>query len=170
MLGVGDVTLLDLPDGALAATPPGELDAHVDAWLDVETAALLVFEPGGVTGHSDHRAATQAAQRVADRRRLPVGEWGLHPLTAQLRDEHGLSVRAIADGPQVFDVEVDRAAQCEAIRCHVSQLDEDPTVFKRLQLQGSRERVRVRPPGTSVREEEQRWTVTTGTPATPVTT
>ncbi len=154
-LHVAHVTLLDLPDGCLDETPASELDAHVDAWLGGDIAALLVFEPNGVTGHPDHRAATRAAERVADRRGLPVVEWGLHPVAAaRLRDEHGLSFQAIDDGPQVLDIDVDRTAQHEAVRCHVSQLDEDPTVFKRLRVQGNLERVRLRSPDTRPRPGE----------------
>ena len=44
----------------------------------------------------------------------------------QLRDEYGLSLLAIDDGPDAFDVEVDRTEQCQAIRCH--QHDDDPAV------------------------------------------
>lgn len=59
----------------------------------------------------------------------------------QLRDEYGLSLLAIDDGPDAFDVEVDRTEQRQAIRCHFSQHDDDPAVFKRLRVQGHLERV-----------------------------
>ena len=147
MLGVADATLLDLPDGGLDARPVGELDAIIDTWLGDDTAALIVFEPHGVTGHPDHRAVTAAAERVADRRALLVVEWGLHPATSsRLHTQHGLRFHAIDDGAGVFDVDVDRATQLAAIRCHASQLDDDPVVFKRLAVQGDVERVRIRTP------------------------
>lgn len=150
VLGVAQVDLLDLPDGALDTLPEVEVDARIDNWLDDVTAALIVFEPLGITGHPDHRAATAAAERIADRRRLPVVEWGIDPITAQqLRQRYGAEFRTMADGPDVFDVPVERRVQLEAIRCHRSQLDDDPIVLKRLSLQGATERVRLRRPQSS---------------------
>ncbi len=147
VLGIEQVTLLDLPDGALHTYAEGELDAHIEAWFDATTAAFVVFEPQGVTGHTDHRAVTAAAERIADRRKLPVVEWGIDPTTAdQLQQQHGARFRAIADGPAVVDVAVDREGQLAAIRCHRSQLDDGAIVFKRLALQGNIERIRVRRP------------------------
>jgi LmbE family N-acetylglucosaminyl deacetylase len=149
LLGVADVAMLDLPDGGLATLPDGELDARIESWLDDATATLVVFEPQGVTGHPDHRAATASAERIADRHLLQVVEWGLDPVTAaRLEEESEMPFHAIADGPAVFDVPVERAEQLEAIRCHRSQLDDDPIVLKRLALQGSIERVRLRSPGS----------------------
>ena len=105
ILGVTHVTLLDFPDGRLDAVPDAELDAHIDSWLTKDVAALVVLEPQGVTGHPDHRAASRAAERVADRRVLPVIEWGVDPrAAARLHDEHGLSFQSIDDGPGVHDV------------------------------------------------------------------
>jgi hypothetical protein len=45
-----------------------------------------------------------------------------------------------ADGS---DVEVDRTAQLDAIRCHASQAHDNPVLQRRLALQGSRERLRL---------------------------
>ncbi|HEY5011898.1 MAG TPA: PIG-L deacetylase family protein [Acidimicrobiia bacterium] len=155
-LGVADVALLDLPDGGLDTCSADELDARIDNWLDDTTAALIVFEPQGVTGHPDHRAATAAAERIADRRDLPVVEWGLDPVTvARLEEQYDMRFHAIVDGPHVFDLPVGRGEQLEAIQCHSSQLDDDPIVLKRLALQGTIERVRLRRPGSpAVREVE----------------
>jgi LmbE family N-acetylglucosaminyl deacetylase len=147
VLGVAHVTLLDLPDGSLDALPDAELDTRFDTWLATDVAALVVLEPQGVTGHADHRAVSRAAERIADQRALPVVEWGIDPLTAsQLEAEHGLSFQSIGDGPGVYDVQIDRTAQLAAIRCHASQLDDDPVVCKVLALRGSVERVRIRQP------------------------
>jgi LmbE family N-acetylglucosaminyl deacetylase len=61
-LGVVTVTLLDYPDGHLAAVPPGELSGHVTRLAARHGAeGLLVFDETGITGHSDHQAATRAA-------------------------------------------------------------------------------------------------------------
>ena len=147
VLGVAQVTLLDFPDGSLGALPEAELDTRIDTWLTTDVAALVVFEPQGVTGHPDHRAVSQAADRVAQRRALAVVEWGIDPLVAsQLAEAHGLSFESISDGPDVFDVRVDRTAQLAAIRYHASQLDDDPVVCKVLALHGDVDRVRIRPP------------------------
>src|SRR5262249_36516126 len=125
VLGVTEVTLLDFADGGLDAVPGAELDARIDRWLTTDVAALVGFEPQGVTGHPDHRAASRAAERVADRRVLPVVEWGIDPTTAsRLSEEYGLSFVSIGDGPGVHDVHVDRTAQRAAIGRHASQLDD----------------------------------------------
>jgi LmbE family N-acetylglucosaminyl deacetylase len=147
VLGVADVTLLDLPDGRLDAVPDAELDACIADWLAPDVATFVVFEPQGVTGHPDHRAVSHAAERVADRRGLLVIEWGIDPLTAsRLEAEHGLMLKSIDDGPGVHDVRVDRTIQRAAIGHHVSQLDDDPIVCTVLALLGDRERLRIRQP------------------------
>jgi LmbE family N-acetylglucosaminyl deacetylase len=147
VLGVAHVTLLDFPDGSLDRVPDAELDARIDSWLARDVAALVVFEPLGVTGHADHRAVTLAAERVADQRMLPVVEWGIAPVAAsQLEHQHGLTFEAIEDGPGVHDVRVDRTTQLAAIQRHTSQLDHDPVVCKVLALHGDAERVRIRRP------------------------
>jgi LmbE family N-acetylglucosaminyl deacetylase len=147
VLGVAQVTLLDFPDGSLDRVPDAELDAYIDRWLTRDVAALVVFEPLGVTGHADHRAATLAAERVADQRMLPVVEWGIAPVAAsQLEDQHGLTFESIGDGPDVHDVRVDRTAQLAAIQRHSSQLDDDSVVCKVLALHGDTDRIRIRRP------------------------
>jgi LmbE family N-acetylglucosaminyl deacetylase len=149
VLGVAHVTLLDFPDGRLEAVAEAELDTRIDGWLPTDVAALIVLEPQGVTGHPDHRAASLAAERVADQRALPVIEWGVGPLTAsRLGDQHGVSFLSISDGPGVHDVRVDRSAQLAAIQSHASQLDDDPVVCKLLAQNGDIERVRIRRPRT----------------------
>jgi N-acetylglucosamine malate deacetylase 2 len=144
-LGVASVTLLDLPDGHLEARPPDELDGLIAEWLAPDVVALVAFEPNGVTGHGDHRAVTAAAERIADRRGLPVIEWGVDPPTARYLDEaYGARFETIPDGPDVFDLVISRDAQYAAVQCHRSQLDEDALVLRRLAFQGDHERVRVR--------------------------
>jgi LmbE family N-acetylglucosaminyl deacetylase len=65
-LGVERVELLDYPDGSLAAQAPADLAGHVQR-VAHETGAgmLLVFDHGGITGHADHQAATDAALHAA---------------------------------------------------------------------------------------------------------
>ena len=147
VLGVAAVTLLDFPDGTLDTLDGDELDTRIAEWLTTDVAALIALEPRGVTGHPDHRAATAAAERIADQRALPVVEWGIDPITAsKLKEQYGLCFETIDDGPGVFDVRVDRTAQLTAIRCHASQLDDDPVVCTLLTMRGDVERVRIRRP------------------------
>ena len=142
-LGVSRVRLADYPDGGLGDVSPDLLDAEIEADLG-DAALLVVFEPGGVTGHADHRAATAAGKRVAARHGLPVLEWGVAPdVAAKLNAELGTSFAPL-DG---VDVVVDRSAQLAAIGCHVSQARDNPVLARRLQLQGTSERIRLTEPG-----------------------
>jgi LmbE family N-acetylglucosaminyl deacetylase len=139
VLGVRDVVLLDFPDGRLADLPVDALDTEVDNQLGVADL-LVVFEPGGVTGHPDHQTASAAAERVAARRGVPVLEWGVRADVARtLNDELATAFVAAAG----VDVDVDRTAQLEAIRCHKSQAHDNPVLRRRLALQGSGERLRL---------------------------
>jgi LmbE family N-acetylglucosaminyl deacetylase len=139
VLGIRDVLLLDYPDGSLATVPVGLLDREVENQLG-EADLLVVFEPGGITGHPDHRAATAAATRVAARHRVSVLEWGVPPDVARtLNDE----LATAFDAAPGVDVELDRTAQLDAIRCHTSQAHDNPVLRRRLALQGSRERLRL---------------------------
>ena len=142
-LNVTRVRLADYPDGGLGDEPPTVLDAEIDADL-ADAALVVVFEPAGVTGHHDHRAATAAATRVAERHGLPVLEWGVAAQVATaLNAEFGTAFAPITG----VDVAVDRTAQLAAIDCHESQSHHNPVLFRRLALQGPFERVRLRRAG-----------------------
>jgi LmbE family N-acetylglucosaminyl deacetylase len=144
-LGVSDVTLDDFPDGGLADVDGELLDETIDRHLG-SAGLLVVFEPGGVTGHPDHQAATAAAERIAARHGLAVLDWGVAPEVADaLRREFGASFVAL-DGTGVTDLSVDRTRQMAAIACHTSQATDNPVVVRRIGLQGDWERVRLRPP------------------------
>lgn len=144
-LGVGHIELLDYPDGALALQPRGELVDHIlRAGRDVDADGLLVFDDGGITGHPDHLAATDAAVAAADTLDLPVLAWAIpaHVATA-LNDEFGTTFvgRDRADCDIVL--EVDRAAQLRAIECHASQSRTNPVMRRRLDLQQQAEWLRL---------------------------
>ncbi len=142
-LGLTGVTLLDLPDGRVADVPPEDLDAALDVHVG-DATMLVVFEPGGVTGHPDHRAVTEAAFRIATRRSLATLEWGVDPDVARmLRAEFGVPFGALG-GESCADLVVERAVQLDAIACHRSQSSENPVLRRRLELQADRERVRYR--------------------------
>ena len=144
-LGVSDVILRDLPDGALDALPPAALDLVIESEIG-GAGTLVVFEPAGVTGHLDHRVATRAAGRVADAHGLAVLEWGVDPDVAiRLNAELGTTF-APFHGDGVVEVVLDRVAQRAAIACHESQLSDNPVVGRRLELEGDVQRVRFRRP------------------------
>lgn len=139
VLGVKRVRLADYPDGGLGHVPPAVLDSEIEADL-ADAALVVVFEPAGVTGHVDHRAATATATRVAGRHGLPVLEWGVAPEVATaLNAEFGTAFVPLAG----VDVVVDRSAQLAAIDCHESQSRDNPVLARRLQLQGRLERIRL---------------------------
>jgi LmbE family N-acetylglucosaminyl deacetylase len=138
-LAVGGVTLLDHRDGGLERVPAPILEALVEDHLG-DADLVVVFEPGGVTGHPDHRAATAAAEAVAARRGLAVLEWGVSADVADaLNREFGTSFTAL----EGTDVDVDRGPQWRAIGCHASQALDNPVLHRRLELQGDHDRVRL---------------------------
>ena len=140
VLGVKRVRLADYPDGRLGDVAPTLLDSEIEADL-ADAAVVVVFEPAGVTGHLDHRAATAAAARVAERHGLLVLEWGVAAeVAAALNAEFGTAFAPLTG----LDVDVDRTAQLAAIDCHQSQSHHNPMLFRRLALQGPFERVRLR--------------------------
>lgn len=142
VLGVAQVVIAGLPDGQLATVPDHTLDQVVESAIRGGDL-VVVFEPNGVTGHPDHRAASAAGVRAADRRGAPVLEWGVAPAVAhRLNEELGTAFTGM-DG---VDVVVDRTAQRQAILCHASQAADNPVLARRLEVQGDVERVRLRGP------------------------
>jgi LmbE family N-acetylglucosaminyl deacetylase len=145
VLGVSRVELLDYPDGALAAQPPGELAAHVlRAATDIAADGLLVFDHGGITGHPDHQAATDAALAAAATLDRTVLAWALPRAIADaLNHELGTTFVGRDPGAVDFVLDVDRRAQLEAIGCHACQAIDNPVVRRRLALQQDHEWLRV---------------------------
>jgi LmbE family N-acetylglucosaminyl deacetylase len=143
-LGAATVTLLDYPDGRLAAAPPGELAAHVTGLATRHRPdGLLVFDETGITGHPDHRAATAAAVRAARAAGLPVLAWTLPAaVAARLQAETGQAFAGRPVGQTDFCVRVDRARQRRAALLHASQISPAAVLWRRLQLQGDREHLR----------------------------
>ena len=140
-LGVDDVTLLDYPDGALAHEPAELLSGHVQqAAARANAGLLLVFDEGGITGHPDHRQATRAASLFARRARLSVLAWAVEQrVAATLNLEFGTSFVGRSADHIDCSVEVDRQRQLSAIICHASQAQDNPVLWRRLELQGNRE-------------------------------
>jgi len=145
VLGVSRAELLDYPDGALAAQPPDELAAHVlRAAAGLRADGLLVFDHGGITGHPDHQAATDAALVAAATLDLAVLAWALPRAIADtLNHELGAAFAGREPDEVDFVVDVDRRAQLKAISCHASQATDNPVVHRRLALQQDHEWLRV---------------------------
>ncbi|MGB2566951.1 hypothetical protein ACPFP2_00640 [Micromonospora citrea] len=103
----------------------------------------MVFDPGGVTGHPDHRAATAAALDAAVAARLPVLGWTLPDEVAEtLNAEY----RATFAGHPATDIDltvpVDRARQLAAVNRHPSQAVPGSVLWRRLELLGGVEHLR----------------------------
>ena len=140
-LGVGDVELLDYPDGALMQQPAELISGHVrQAARRAKAGLLLVFDEGGITGHPDHRQATRAALLFARRAGLPVLAWAVEQqVAASLNAEFGTSFVGRSAGQIDCSMEVDRQRQLAAVTCHASQAQDNPVLWRRLELQGNRE-------------------------------
>src|SRR6516225_1775822 len=140
-LGVGDIELLDYPDGALAHESAERLSGHVQqAAARANASLLLVFDEGGITGHPDHRQATRAASLFARRARLPVLAWAVEQrVAATLNSEFGTSFIGRTADQIDCSIEADRRLQLSAIPCHASQAQDNPVLWRRLELQGNRE-------------------------------
>jgi LmbE family N-acetylglucosaminyl deacetylase len=140
-LGVARVELLDYPDGSLASQAAAELASHVQR-LAHETGAgmLLVFDHGGITGHPDHQAATDAALQAATALDVPVYAWVIPSSVADtLNRGFGTTfVGRDADHAEIV-LTVDRAAQSDAIDCHRSQATDNPVLRRRLELMTDQE-------------------------------
>ncbi len=145
-LGIGEVCLLDFPDGELDRATEDRLAAEVEA-RTAGVDALVVFEPGGVTGHPDHRAATAAATAVALRRGLGILEWGVSDdVAAALNAEFRTTFGGFGAGPRPTPVALSRLAQRRAIARHESQATGNTVLLRRLELQGGHELLRWRAP------------------------
>jgi LmbE family N-acetylglucosaminyl deacetylase len=143
-LGVAGVTLLDYPDGGLAAIPPGELAAHVSRLAAAHGArGMLVFDDTGITGHPDHQAATAAAVLAAVSAGLPVLAWTLpDAIASRLRAETGQPFAGQPPGGIDLCVRVGRERQRRAALRHVTQISPTAVLWHRLRLQGDCEHLR----------------------------
>lgn len=145
VLGVGRTELLDYPDGRLDQAPVDDLADHVRRFAaTVRPSHLLAFDVGGITGHPDHVQATRAALRAAGDLGLPVLGWTIpRDVAATLNAEFGTGFTG-RDGRQAgLPLMVDRTRQRRAIRCHRSQSTENPVLYRRLDLLGPTEHLRL---------------------------
>lgn len=137
-LGLREAILLDYPDGALSEVPVDTLASHLEG---ARPDLLLVFDEDGISGHPDHRRATEVAIDWGRRRGVRVLAWAVSPTVAiRLNSEFGTRFAGRAEVD--FIVRVDRTAQREAISCHQSQASANPVLWRRLELMGDEERLR----------------------------
>jgi N-acetylglucosamine malate deacetylase 2 len=141
VLWVERVALFAYPDGALDKQPLPVLAGHVAALAEeLRAELLLVMDTGGITGHPDHRRATQAAIAAAGQAGLAVLAWVLRADVADsLRHEFGVPFAGRRAEEIHITVEVDRTRQLEAIACHRSQSADNRVLWRRLALQGNLE-------------------------------
>lgn len=143
-LGVRRVELLNFPDGGLSTIALEELVAQIAEFTTEERIdGVVVFDPSGITGHPDHQQATRAAMAFASERGLPVLGWTLpESVAAALNDEFGAGFVGHPEAEIDVVVEVDRARQRQAIRCHPSQAVAGSALWRRLELLGTHEHAR----------------------------
>ncbi|MGC8471702.1 MAG: PIG-L deacetylase family protein [Acidimicrobiales bacterium] len=141
-LGVNRVELLEHPDSSLVSEPLGLLAGEVEAMARaVDADLVVVFDEEGVTGHPDHRRATEAA--IAGAPKLPILAWTLPRQVADaLNAEFGTSFRGHDEHAVDIVLHVDRTVQHRAIACHRSQCHENPVLARRLALLGDEEFLR----------------------------
>ncbi|MFG2029367.1 PIG-L family deacetylase [Streptomyces sp. NPDC048825] len=123
-LGVERVELADYPDDGLAAVPLGRLAARVGRLItERRPTHLLVFDTTGVTGHRDHRRATEAALAAARERGVQVLGWTLPRAVAEaMNREFGASFAGREPGECHEIRSVPRARQRRAIAFPQSRL------------------------------------------------
>jgi LmbE family N-acetylglucosaminyl deacetylase len=141
-LGVDRVEILDHPDGALAAVPLDMMDGETRrAMAAVDADLLLVFDENGVTGHSDHRRATEAALRASEG--VAVLAWGVPAAVGEvLNVEFGTSFVGFDEDQIDVVLTVNRETQRRAIACHATQSTDNSVLWRRLELLGSTESLR----------------------------
>ena len=138
VLGLGSIRQLAHPDGGLASVSVDALTDEVGRAIgDSGAECLLVFDCDGITGHPDHRRATEAALTAADHAGVPVLAWAVEDdVAATLNAELGTAFCGRPSAEIDLRVAVDRTAQWSAVRCHSTQATGNTVLHRRLELQG----------------------------------
>lgn len=141
-LGITGTVLHHYPDGGLRSVCRHILAGEViDEAGEALAEGLLVFAPGGVTGHPDHGAATAAGLLAAEVLDLPVLAWTLPTAVADELNEELGETRFRGTPPEQIDlrITVDRTHQIAASQAHHSQAVESSPLWRRLELLGDTE-------------------------------
>jgi LmbE family N-acetylglucosaminyl deacetylase len=148
LLGLQKVDLRDHPDGALTDVPLETLAADAVTVARAQAAeGLVVFDTTGITGHPDHRWATRAALAAGALLDLPVLAWTLpEQVTEQLNTELGTAFLGQPAARIDQTVTIDRSRQLQAVRAHPSQAVPGAPLWRRLELLGNQEHLRVLQP------------------------
>ena len=134
LIGVADVHVLGIADGACVHADPTAMTATLDDLIQFEDPDLIVtFGPDGITGHPDHRAVSQwaisAAQR-GTRAQLLLTTMTHHFVArnAPLHDRIGMSMgpalHSVADHELALSIAPDGAEQrlkSQVLDAHDSQ-------------------------------------------------
>ena len=144
VLGIGCVELKDYPDGDLGTVDLTALLGDVAACIDAVNAdGIIGFDADGITGHPDHRRATEAALAAARSLGLPVLGWTVPTdVATTLNAEFGASFTGHDTADIDVVVTVDRTRQSSAVACHPSQAVPGSVLWRRLELTGDREYLR----------------------------
>jgi len=142
MLGVESVALFDYLDGHLDRAPLDELAKVIDTHA-AGADLVMVFDEDGITGHPDHRRATEAALTWAHAANVAVLAWTLPADIADTLNVE-LGVGLIGRPRDLIDIElsVNRTRQIRAAECHRSQADGNTVLWRRLEVQGDHESLR----------------------------
>ena len=143
-LGLSAAELSDHPDGELGRVSRSALVHEVrEMALRAGAQGLVVFDDSGVTGHSDHIAASEAALDAATELRLPVLGWTLpRSVAEQLNEEFGGTFTGHEPGEVDLTVSVERDKQRMASLAHASQAVPTSVLWRRLELLGDVEHLR----------------------------
>jgi LmbE family N-acetylglucosaminyl deacetylase len=145
VLGVAGLERCRYPDGRLEEVDVTELAGRVEeVALAHQASLLLTFDEGGVTGHPDHKQATRATLVAAERLGLAVLGWTVpQRVAARLNAEMGTSFTGRSPAEVDFEVPVERAPQLSAIALHRTQSLNNAVLWRRLELTGGTEVLRV---------------------------
>ena len=143
-LGIARVGMAAFPDGALSAVDLEAIVAEVAAFVGAARAdGIVAFDRDGVTGHPDHRRATEAAMAYASGEHLSVLGWVVpQSVASTLNAEFASAFSGHAVSAIDLRVEVDRERQRAAIAFHRSQALPGLALWRRLELTGAFEHAR----------------------------
>lgn len=143
-LGLSAAELSDHPDGDLGRVSRSALVREVrDTAVRVKAQGLVVFDASGVTGHSDHVAASHAALDAATELELPVLGWTIpRGVADQLNEEFGSTFTGHEPAEVDLAVSVERGRQRTASLAHASQAVPTSVLWRRLELLGDVEHLR----------------------------